>query len=161
MSRAATHTVNGDGLYDYGPPVTVGDDPDDMGTPQDNSDAVDVVNEGDSPLAPPPDADTIEEPGGSPTDESGAIPQEPVDVTTDVTDLTVMLDWDGPGTEYGSEVQWGDGEISFVGPDAEPGPPVEHTYATADTYTITVDPLSDMYPLVSTDVAVTEPAEEA
>ena len=39
------------------------------GTPQDNSEAVTVAEEGDSPLAPPPDADTITNPGGSPTDE--------------------------------------------------------------------------------------------
>lgn len=55
--------------YDYGPPVTQGAGPDDSGVPQDNSEAVTVDNEGDSPLAPPPDAATITDPGGSPTDE--------------------------------------------------------------------------------------------
>jgi hypothetical protein len=55
--------------YDYGPPTTQGDSAEDSGTPQDNSDAVVVDNEGETPMAPPPDADTITDPGGSPTDE--------------------------------------------------------------------------------------------
>ena len=56
--------------YQYGPPTTVGTGPEDSGTPQDNSDAVTVdADQGESPLAPPPDAATITEPGGSPTDE--------------------------------------------------------------------------------------------
>ena len=55
--------------YDYGPPVDAGLNPDQIGTPQDNSEAVVTTEEGESPLAPPPDAATITEPGGSPTDE--------------------------------------------------------------------------------------------
>lgn len=55
--------------YDYGPPVTQGDGPEDSGTPQDNSDAVTVDEPGESPMGPPPGAATITEPGGSPTDE--------------------------------------------------------------------------------------------
>lgn len=66
----ARRAAPGEG-YDYGPPVTVGtgDNQQDAGVPQDNSEAVVVDNEGDTPLSPPPDADTIVEPGGSPSDE--------------------------------------------------------------------------------------------
>lgn len=63
---------NPDELYDYGPPVDAGLIAENVGQPQDNSDAVVVEDEGDSPLAPPPNTDTIVEPGGDPTDEAEA-----------------------------------------------------------------------------------------
>lgn len=69
MSRATTHSEEGDGLYDYGPPVTVGEGPEDSGTPADTTGEV-TTEEGDSPLSPPPNTDTIVEPGGSPSDEA-------------------------------------------------------------------------------------------
>ena len=55
-------------LYDYGPPVTVGEGPEDGGTPADTTGEV-TTEQGESPHDPPPDAATIVEPGGSPSDE--------------------------------------------------------------------------------------------
>ena len=63
--RSEEHTRS----YDYGPPTTQGDDPETAGTPQDNSEAVVVEGESESPLAPPPNTGTVTEPGGSPSDE--------------------------------------------------------------------------------------------
>jgi hypothetical protein len=87
-----------------GPPTTVGEGPDDSGTPQDNSDAVVIDNEGESPLAPPPDAATIVEPGGSPTDEAiaGIDPSiTSLEPTTGVvgSDITVTV----TGTMFGDD----------------------------------------------------------
>lgn len=155
--------------YDYGPPVTVGIGGmgrDDMGTPQDNSDAEEVdANGGESPAVPPGDADTIVEPGGSPTDESAVIPQDGVKITATVKDLTVTLNYTGPGIEMGCQIFWGDeleatDELAtYVGPGTTPSkPPVTHTYAKAGTYPISVDPYGEMYPAVNKDVTVTAPA---
>ena len=70
--------------YEYGPPVTVGTSPEDEGVPQDNSGAEIIDNEGDTPHTPPANTDTIVEPGGSPSEESGVAPvPEPQSKTAD------------------------------------------------------------------------------
>lgn len=62
---------------DYIPPTTEGLDPENIGVPQDNSDAVLIEDEGGSPHTPPENTATITDPGGSPTRESGMQPEEP------------------------------------------------------------------------------------
>ena len=59
-------------LYDYGPPTTVGDGPEDSGVPQDNSEAVVIDQPGDAPQDNS-DATTVVEPGGSPSSEIEAL----------------------------------------------------------------------------------------
>jgi len=73
QAKGENGSVRSDPAYDYGPPTTVGDGPEDSGVPQDNADAVAVDNEGESPLSPPPNTDTVIEPGGSPSDEIVAL----------------------------------------------------------------------------------------
>jgi hypothetical protein len=86
---------------------------------------------------------------------------EAVDITTTVNGLTVTLDYTGTGIELGSEVFFGDGTgPHYIGPGAEEGPPYDYTYAEAGTYTITVDPLGELFPLVSEDVTVSEGSPE-
>lgn len=79
-------------LYDYGPPVTQEGE---TSTPANNEGVV-IDNEGESPLAPPPDASTIIEPGGSPTDEVVAAHDPSIsslspDTAVAGTDVTVTV----------------------------------------------------------------------
>jgi hypothetical protein len=85
------------------PPTTVGGSPEDDGTPASTS-GDEVVVEGGSDFTPPADADTIIDPGGSPSDEAlaGYDPSiESLDPTTAVAgaDATVTV----TGTNFTSD----------------------------------------------------------
>jgi hypothetical protein len=140
--------------YDYGPPVgVVGSG---LDNPQDNSDAVNVIVPGDKPHTPPADATIIQEPGGSPSEGATA----PLTLYTAVDGLDVVLIGSGPGAYNGCEVLWGDGSpAEYPGPGGtSAGSRLTHTYDAGGDYTISVDPLGEMFPPTTTDVTVEDPA---
>jgi hypothetical protein len=142
--------------YDYGPPVgVVGSG---LDNPQDNSDAVHLFDDGDTPHDPPADSTIIQEPGGSPSDGATA----PLTLITEVDGLDVVLVGSGPGAYNGCEVLWGDGSPpEFPGPGGTTSSSrLTHTYEAGGDYTISVDPLGELFPPTTTDVTVTDPAEE-
>ena len=142
--------------YDYGPPVgQVGSG---IANMQDNSDAVNIIEPGDKPHDPPPDAALIQEPGGSPSEDS----QAPLTINTTVDGLNVRMNFSGPGAYNGCEVLWGDGSTAeFPGPGGTQGHGyLSHDYDAGGEYTISVDPLGPMFGPTTATVTVTDPTPD-
>lgn len=107
--------MSDNGLYEYGPPVTIGDHASEQGTPEQTTGEV-TTEQGASPLSPPPNTETVFEPGGAPSDDvmEASTPYveslAPAGATAADPDTTVTLT--GTGFRDTSVVTYGGADLA-------------------------------------------------